>query len=162
MFRKSRQEKGSADLITTLMILPLAFFLIIGMIDISLYFQSRTTAQNMARDAVRQVAMWGGTETRLSPYNVESTLESSLYSVSGQMRTTSRPAASCGIGSIPSTPPSINTTTRVQANDAGQNAYCIVSYKYTPISTSIIPGFNEILSNQVTIVEQGKTETGFR
>lgn len=139
----------------------MAFFLILGMIDLSLYFQSRTTAQNMARDAVRQVAMWGGTETRLTPYNVESTLEESLLSVSGQMRATDAPAATCGLGQPSTQTPSTNRTNVAVATEAGQNAYCIVTYNYSPISSSIIPGFNQILTNDVTIIEQGKTETGF-
>lgn len=172
--RKHQQERGSADLITTVMMIPFVVFSLLLMVDTGMYFQSRMSAQNMARDAVRQVAMYGGTETRLTPYNVEERLEDSLDDICGQLRCQNPPAAECGVGTISNT----NNIARGNyakdvASSAGQNVYCVVKFNYSPVSSfgtagnnpeegDLFGGFGDLFNVPVTVLEQGQTETGFR
>lgn len=163
--RKRQQETGSSDLITTVLMIPFVVFSLLAMVDIGLYFQSRMTAQNMARDAVRQVAMWGGTDTRLTPYNIEERLEDSLDDVCGQLRCKTPPKAVCGIGNAANAKATRGNYAKVQASEAGQNTYCIIEYRYAPVSfiaDQAFGGFNDVFNLPVKVVEQGQTETGFR
>lgn len=64
---KKRREEGSSDVIVTLIFLPIFAFFLLALIDLGLYFQTRTIVQNNVRDAARQVALWGGDSSRLDP-----------------------------------------------------------------------------------------------
>lgn len=79
-FRKTlkKNEKGSSEVIVTVLLLPVMFFFLMALIDVGLYFQTRTTIQNQTRDAARQVAIWGGNESRLDPIYINSNKKDSI------------------------------------------------------------------------------------
>lgn len=160
-----KKERGAAEIVQTLFMLPLVLVLIFAMIDIGFFFSARTTVQNMTRDAARQVAMAGGVDTRLSTYDIEAALSKSIYD----------PAkGKCSyIGC--SGPPSkvdcyvINSNGKKanQAREAGQDVACEVTYKYTPISffnngVLFSKGKGDFLSRNYTLIEHARSETGFQ
>lgn len=156
--RRNEREQGASELIQTLLMLPLAIFMILAMIDVGLFFQARTTVQNSARDAARQVAMWGGLNTRLTPsgYNVENALYKSLYNTKTKKctygRCSSAPKVSCKVVN--------GGGGGTYATSAGQDVYCRVTYSYNPISDNGFLHFDKILK-PFTIEEHARTETGF-
>lgn len=150
--RKRRKEKGSADIIVIMLTLPLIIFLIVSLIDVSLYFQARTQVHNATRDAVREAAIWGGVNSPLNPTGttVTTSLKNKLWQdgrcTPGQCQ--KAPTVSC-------TP---NRTTR-----AGQELRCTTTYYYRTISkTNPITGFGNLTSRSFTITETARSETGFR
>ena len=157
-----KKEKGASDIVQTLLMLPISIMLILAMIDVGLFFSARTTVQNMTRDAVRQVAMSGGVDTRLSNYDVEAALSRAIYDPSGKS------GEKCAFIGCSTTAPEVDCYVVgadgkhvSQATQAGQDVACEVKYKYSPIS--FFMGTNDnFLNHEYTIVEHARSETGFR
>lgn len=151
--RKIRDESGSTEVVTTLIMIPLVLWLILSLIDVSLYFQARTSVQNVARDASRQVAVWGGNDSNLKPYqgSVSTNAYNSLYNVN---------TGKCTVGAC-SQPPTVTCTPSIAPN-AGTEARCTVVYHYKAINPgNPLTGFTGFMNKPITITEVARSETGF-
>lgn len=160
-----KKERGAAEIVQTLFMLPLSIILILAMIDFGFFFSARTTVQNITRDAARQVAMNGGVDTRLSNYDVEKALSRGIYDSKSK---------SCSYVGCTGPPQKVDCYVIgtggkhvSQATQAGQDVACEVSYKYAPISffnNGILfsKGKGNVFSKTYTIVEHARSETGFK
>lgn len=163
-----RNERGSADLVTTLMLLPLLVFIILALIEVSVYMQTRTSVQNALADATRQVAAYGGDNTRLNPNSqaISTQLSNTLYRngrcTYSHCENGKRPVVQCGI--VQSTPSSGVPTFRstAYATSPGQEVACYVNYPYKGVTGGgWLLGFEQI-AKPFTVVEYSRTEVGFR
>lgn len=64
-----QKDRGDSTLVSTILVIPLILGILITMIDLSVYFSNRSQVMNMARDAVRVIAIYGGngTDTQATP-----------------------------------------------------------------------------------------------
>lgn len=153
---KRRDETGSAEIITTLFVMPFLLYLILALIDVSLYMNTRSSVESVTRDGVRQASMWGGTgqNVRLNPTgkSVDTLIFERLYS--GDKCTYSSCIA----------PPSV-TCGPTQVSNAGTPITCSVTYKYKSVVPGMsLLGFEGITKNAdgFTITEKALSETGYR
>lgn len=153
---KRRDENGSAEIITTLFVMPFLLYLILALIDISLYMNTRSSVESVTRDAVRQAAMWGGTgpSVRLNPTGkgVDTLIFNRLYE-----------GGKCNYSSCIA-PPSV-TCGPTQVSNAGTPVSCTVTYKYKSVVPGMsLLGFEGITKNAegFTITEKALSETGYR
>lgn len=152
IIRRSR-ENGN-DIITTLFMIPFTLGLIFILIDVSSYFQARSTIQNIVRDGARQVSLYGGQAANVplnqSGTDVASKVESRLWAnnvcvVSG---CTAPPIVTCG--------PNLATS----LND---DAFCRVTYHYRSFGGGLVYwlGFGAVVDPPFTIEESFKVETKY-
>lgn len=152
------RESGSADLIVTLATIPFAVILILALIDISLFLNTRSTVQSAVRDGVRQAAMWGGTggpeQVRLnaSGTNIQTSILNKIWDAEKNTCTNSHCDAK----------PKVSCTTAI-ATAAGQDITCTVIYDHMSIVPgSDLLGFGAITNEPYTIKETALSETGYR
>lgn len=155
---KRRNERGSAEVISMIFVMPFLLFLILALIDVSLFMNTKTSVQNVTRDAVRQAASWGGTAStvRLNPtgLNTAQLIKNRLYNSS---------TGKCTYSNCISPP--VVTCTPAKASTAGTDISCTVTYKYkTVVPGSDLLGFSSLTSGPsgFTITEHSITETGYK
>ena len=153
---KRRNENGSAEIITTLFVMPFLLYLILALVDISLYMNTRSSVESVTRDGVRQAAMWGGTseKVRLNPTgkSVGTIIFDRLYT-----------GGKCTYSNCIE-PPSV-TCDSLQVSNAGTPITCTVTYKYKSVVPGMsLLGFEGITKNAdgFTISEKALSETGYR
>lgn len=158
-------EEGASELVTTLFMLPLALFLILTLIDVSMYFNARSSVQNVTREGVRQAAMWGGTggkeHVRLNPTSTPTAtaIKNSLFdSESNKCK-----QAGC------TKPPIVTCTTKTStgnsnvAKNAGDTVTCTTTFYYKTVTPgSDYFGFAAAIGNEIKLTESALTETGYR
>jgi len=158
IMKKRRNEDGSADLIVTLATIPFAILLILALVDISLFLNTKSYVQSNVRDGVRQAAMWGGSggpgEVRLntSGQSTAANIKAKIWDKSKKICTKSHcqaePVVSC---------------TNTVASAAGQQIRCNVTYSYRSIVPgSTLLGFGNITNKPFTATEYSLSETGYR
>jgi hypothetical protein len=158
IIKMRKREEGAADLIVTLATIPFAVILILALIDISLFLNTKSYVQSSVRDGVRQAAMWGGSgdpsQVRLNTSgaktqtNILNKIWDSSKGVCTQSHCESKPIVFCD---------------REIATAAGQNIRCTVTYHYSSIvPASDLLGFGAITGAPFTVVENGLSETGYR
>lgn len=147
--KRFRGENGDSEVISVLFIIPLVIFLLFAFIDISMYFQSRSTVQSMTRDAARSVAIYGGNDSRLNPNSdsIASTLRTQLYK-NGECT-----VSDCG------TPPQVKCTPNVTSR-AGQITKCSVRYQYKSLNP-LNPISGPITNKAYIVTATSRSETGF-
>lgn len=164
-----RNERGSAELVTTLMLMPLLIFVILALIEVSVYMQTRTSVQNALADATRQVAAYGGDNTRLNPTAntpISAQLTNTLF------RNGRCTYSHCENGKQPTVRCGIVTSTGANgipvfsgtgyATSPGQEVACYVTYPYKGVTGGgWLLGFEQI-AKPFSIVEYSRTEVGFR
>lgn len=161
-----KTEDGASELVTTLFMLPLALFLILSLIDVSLYFNARSTVQNDTREGVRQAAMWGGTgaknTVRLNPgntttaQNIKNVMYDSATGKCKQGGCTKAPVVSCKTITSASANASV-------AKKAGDRVTCTTTYYYKTVTPgSDYFGFGAITGSSITITETALSETGYK
>jgi len=144
-------DRGDSEIITTLMVIPLVIWLIFSLIDTSLYMQARSEVQNVARDGARQVAIYGGNDSRLNPDN---------KSISQQVFDRLYQNGKC-TASVCTTPPVV-TCTPNSTTAGGQLVSCSITYSYSAIyGNNPITGFAGFLGHSFTVSETAFAETGF-
>lgn len=155
---KRRNESGSAEVISMIFVMPFLLFLILALVDVSLYMNTRTSVQNVTRDAVRQSANWGGTSAniRLNPtgLNTAQLIKNRLYNSS---------TGKCKYSGC--TTPPVVTCTPAKASTAGTDISCTVTYKYKTVVPGLdLLGFSTLTSNPdgFKITEHNITETGYK
>ena len=158
-------EEGASELVTTLFMLPLALFLILTLIDVSMYFNARSSVQNVTREGVRQAAMWGGTgahnTVRLNPSNI---------TTAGAIKNTLYDSGSGKCLQVGCTkPPEVTCTTKTSAGNssvaknAGDKVTCTTTFYYRTVTPgSDYFGFAAAIGNKITLTETALTETGYR
>lgn len=155
LMRKIRQnDSGSGEVIATLFMTPIVLWLIFSLIDVSAYFQARTSVQNAARDGARQVAIWGGNNSPLNPttQSVAQITKNNIYNAS---------TGKCTPGACKQ-PPKV-TCTPDRTAQAGQQVSCTIVYYYQPAASgNPFTGFTGFLNNSFTITETARAETGIR
>lgn len=154
--RKNRED-GSSDVVVTLFMIPFVIGLVFALIDVSTYFQVRSSVQNITRDGARQVALYGGASETIAlnrettgGKNITAVVMNQLWqdgncTLSG---CTVPPTATCG--------PNI-------AYSLNEDAYCTVTYNYNSIGGGIVAwlGFGAITGAEIKITETFKVETRY-
>lgn len=151
---RTREEKGAAEIISILFTVAIMTWLIFSLIDISLYMQARSAVQNVARDAARSVAIYGGDKSNLNPSGkkISEQTQAMLYS-----------GGKCTISKCPNGyKPKVSCTPTV-TKSAGEVVSCTVTYKHQAIyGNNPITGFVSMVGGEFKIRETARSETGFR
>lgn len=150
---RMKSERGDATIVTTLLVVPILFFLILTMIDVSYYFQARSAVQSVTRDAARQVAIYGGNNNKaLNPNGNKTVAKVALEKLySGGKCTQS------GCNSAP-----VVTCTPTTTTQAGQEVSCTTRYSYKTINpANPITKMFGFTSDTIVVKEYAKAETGF-
>jgi len=146
-------EEGS-DIITTLFMIPFIIGLIFVLIDVSSYFQTRSTVQNAARDGARTVALYGGSASNI-PLNttgktVAQVTLSRIYANGKCLSShcTAAPTVTCG--------PS-------KAISLSADAYCTITYHYQSVGGTLVQwlGFRGLLDAPINVTSTFKVETQY-
>lgn len=149
---EGRNEFGASDLVTAVLMIPLAVYLIFSLINVTFYMQARSSVQQVVRDGVRQVALYGGQQSNLplntSGKTVSSLVKSALYKNGDCTKSFcyKPPVVSCSPG---------------KASKVGQQVSCKVTYTYKPLVNDIF-GFAAMTAKPFTISETSLSETGYR
>lgn len=160
-----KEETGASELVTTLFMLPLALFLILTLIDVSMYFNTRSAVQNVTREGVRQAAMWGGTGThntvRLNPgttgtaQNIKNALYDSASGSCKQMACKQPPVVVCDTY--------VKGVKAYAAKNAGDEIVCTTTFYYSTVTPGAdYFGFSAAIGNKIVIKETALSETGYR
>jgi Flp pilus assembly protein TadG len=158
--KKRSNENGAADLVVTLFMLPLAVFLILALIDLSMYMNTRSSIESVVRDATRQSAMWGGTGTAYDGVRLNTTglsaaqrIANSLVKSDGKCK-----YSNCVSGKLPTV-----TCNPAKVTVAGTTITCSVTYYYKTVTPGTdLLGFAAITSKGFTISSTAISETGYR
>lgn len=147
--KRFKGENGDSEVISVLFIIPIVILLLFAFIDVSMYFQTRSTVQTMTRDAARSVAIYGGNDSRLNPNSksISATLKDQLYK-NGKCT-----VSSCGSA------PQVKCTPTV-TNRAGQITTCSVRYQYKSLNP-LNPISSPITNKQYIVTASSRAETGF-
>lgn len=147
--KRFRGENGDSEIVTVLFIIPIVVLLLFAFIDMSMYFQTRSTVQTMTRDAARSVAIYGGDNSRLNPNSksISATLKDQLYK-----------NGKCTVSSC-STPPKVKCSPTV-TKSAGQITKCSVSYTYESLNP-LNPISSPITNKTFVVNATSRSETGF-
>lgn len=149
MQKVQRREDGSSDLVTTILLLPLALFLLLSLIDVSMYFTARSSVQNETREGVRLAAMWGGTSSGVRLNNTGKSVQSHIAS----SLSNGKPKVTCSIAG----------KNKAIATYAGEKVACTTTYTYKTVTPgSDYFGFGAITGKKIVITETALTETGYR
>lgn len=160
-----KEETGASELVTTLFMLPLALFLILTLIDVSMYFNARSAVQNVTREGARQAAMWGGTgahnTVRLNPgstttaQNIKNALYDAEKKGCKQAGCTQQPDVTCTTY--------VGASARNVATNAGDKIVCRTTFYYSTVTPgSDYFGFSAAIGNKIVIEETTLSETGYR
>jgi Flp pilus assembly protein TadG len=151
VIKKRLNERG--DIVQTVLMFPIALFLLFALINLSSFFQLRAEVQNVARDGARLTALYGGQGVNAirndTGQSVESRLISQLW-VSGKCTLsycTAKPLVDC---------------TPDVATAAGQTVTCNIKYAYSPIAPvpDGLEGFNGVVNQPISVTATYVSETG--
>lgn len=163
--KKRRNENGAADLVVTLFMLPLAVFLILALIDLSMYMNTRSSVESVVRDATRQSAMWGGTGTVEDGVRLNTTGLNAAQRIANALvvRGGSTSEVKCKFSNcVPGKPP-VATCNPARVSVAGVTITCSVTYYYKTVTPGTdLLGFSQITSSGFTISSTALSETGYR
>ncbi len=134
--RKRMRDENGSEAIQALFTIPIFISLFFIIVDTSLYFSSRSTVEDFARDAARQVAIQGGNN---SPLNSDgTTVAQETYNL------LINPDGSCTPGSC--TEPPVVTCTPAVATSLGQDVSCTISYYHNPLTVDMF-GWTDFLQH---------------
>lgn len=158
MFKIHDREAGAADLIVTLATIPFAVILILALVDISLFLNTKSHVQSTLRDGVRQAAMWGGSA---GPDKVRLNTSGNNTAANIKKQIWDKDKRACTHSHCKSEP-LVSCTTPI-ANRAGQEISCTVIYRYqSVVPGSSLLGFGAITNAPFTAKEYSLSETGYR
>lgn len=154
-----RDKRGSADLVVTLLTIPIAVFLILALIDVSIYMGTRQSITAETRDATRLAALWGG----VSGAERLNTQGKSIETILSNKIAPDGKCAYSGCTKAPTVICTVNGQEGVQATSAGQIVRCSVTYYYRTVTPGAnLLGFEGITGSSFTTTSQAITETGYR
>lgn len=149
---KLREERGSAELPVTIILLPFVLFLIFALIDMSFYMNTRSTVQSILRDGTRMVALYGGNSgsSPLNPTgkNVDTIIADRLWQNGACTQ------------SICDAKPVVSCTPNV-SNALAQDVSCTVRYDYHPVVNDFFFGFSAVTDTPFSLKETSISETRF-
>lgn len=158
-------ERGDAELVSLLFMLPISIMLMLSFIDLSVYFNVRASLQQQALNGARLTALYGGSSASLTTNplrkNTGDIIDSNIYS-NGHCNF----AGGCPTGYIPNATCYVlddagNKITNNRAQRAGQKAQCEIRYKFQPVVQGDIFGFVGITTGEFRVMGTYYTETGF-
>jgi len=148
-----RSERGSSELPVTLVMLPFAVFLIFALIDVSFYMQTRANVQNILRDGVRQIALFGGNSSATPLNNTGKPVSQLIHDTLWQN-------GAC-VKSFCTAEPIVRCTPEI-ATVVGQQVSCSVTYTYSPVAWDGFFGFSTFITSvPYTLTEVSISETRF-
>lgn len=162
LMRLFKREDGSSSLVSTIFLIPLLLITLISIVDMGIFFNNRAQIQNVARDAARTVAIYGGNGSATQATPIEETYgitraatcnNSDLNGVEGfQASKYSNTECAMMLATI-RTSGLVNTTLApsskignkiAQCNPAaatagiGQEVTCRISWHYSPLPLSVM------------------------
>ena len=123
---KLKDESGS-EAIQALFTIPIFISLFFVIVDTSLYFSARSTVEDIARDAARQVAIQGGNNSPLNPTG--RTIAQETYDVLVNAN------GNCTPGKC-TAPPTVTCTPTI-VTSLGQDVSCTVIYNHDPLTVDM-------------------------
>lgn len=149
--KRSTNERG--DVVQTLLMMPIAIFLLFALINLSSYFSLRAQIQDTARVGARLTALYGGNSAGAVMNNTGKSVETIVLGTmwDGSKCTlsycTQKPTVKCT--------PSI---TKV----AGELVTCNIKYHYSPIAPvpEGLEGFNGVTGQPMSVSATYVAETG--
>lgn len=154
-FRKwlDRHTNERGDIVQTILMLPIAIFLLFSLINLSSYFQLRAELQDTARSGARLVALYGGNGTGAVLNHTGKTVEATILGNiwDGEKCTLSYCASKPTVKCSP-------TITKI----AGEIVTCNIKYYYSPIAPvpSGLEGLNGVSSQPMSVSSTYVAETG--
>lgn len=151
MLKKRLNERG--DIVQTVLMFPIALFLLFALINLSSFFQLRAEVQNVARDGARLTALYGG-------QGVNAVRNTTGQSVETRLMNQLWIAGKCTL-SYCTAKPLIDCTPDV-ATSAGQTVTCNIKYAYSPIAPvpDGLEGFNGVINQPISVTATYVSETG--
>lgn len=150
--KKKNDESGSAELIALLFSLILLISLCVVALDLSMFYQNRSTIQSVARDGARTVAILGGAGDKYHMSKLEK-----AYGTSEQLSTTIKksleenPALSNVIIKNVSCGP-------YRTDHVGDETYCSVTFQYYPLPGDPLSLLGDALAGEKTITGTAQSE----
>jgi hypothetical protein len=149
--KRHTNERG--DVVQSILMLPIAIFMLFALINLSSYFSLRAQVLDTARSGARLVALYGGNSTGAVMNNsgkaVESTILAALWDGSKCTLSycTQKPVVDC-------TP----EITKI----AGEIVKCNIKYYYSPIAPvpDGLEGFNGVTGQPMSVTSTYVAETG--
>lgn len=146
-----------ADVVQTVILIPIVIFLLFTMVNLSSYFAARGDINSAARNGARLVAMYGGNSAQAIKNNtgksVERTVMDYIYD----------PATGRCTMSFCSEVPIVDCTPEI-TRDAGEPVSCTISYRFSPIAP--FPDYLEALNfgtgAPISVTSTFVAETGVR
>lgn len=157
--RRKDREEGSADMVAALALTPIILGLLLAIIDVSLWLNTKAHIEAISRDGVRMAAAWGGTSkgVRLNPTgrSTAELIKGGMYNEKTKGCTVSNctkaPAVKCYVTS----------PTKYVATRAGETVYCDVEYYYRSIFGGDLMGFGSITAGPISYRVTALSETGY-
>lgn len=154
MVARNRNHEQGSDIITTLFMIPFVLGLIFVLVDVSSYFQTRSTVQNITRDGARQVALYGGNGTNVPLNSTQRTVAAAVYE-------RLYADGSCQVSNC-ANPPVVTCGPQI-ARNINDDAFCRVTYYYQSVGGGLVQwlGFGDLLAAPIQIEESFKVETRY-
>lgn len=153
-FREPRDYEDGSDIVTTLFMIPFILGLIFVLIDVSSYFQARSSVQSIVRDGARQIALYGGQQAGIP-------LNESGIPVATQVKNRLWVDGQCAISACSSPPVVVCGPNR--ATSLNEDAFCRVDYAYRGFAGGLVYwlGFGAVIDPPFQIEERFKVETKY-
>jgi hypothetical protein len=163
-----RDERGSGELIAFIVAFPIIWFLLMSMIDVSIWLSVRAQVQNAADNGARLSSLYGSTKSGVASWptapananTVEKVVTATIYDGSRCLPTGGcpggyKPFVQCWFGNSAT----FNGVTK--ATVAGERTTCTVRYKFSQVVQGDIFGFIGMTTNEFTVTGYQFSETGF-
>lgn len=153
----TRDKEGGNDVVTAMFTLPAIIILIFTMIDLSSYFQARSTIQSAAQDGARMVALYGGQSGEIPLNNFKKPVQQLILpKVYDAAEGRCLPSACRDIPKVTCTPEIVT-----ESMGLGTEVSCTILYKFAPASAGLAQmiGFGDLLTADIEITQSSISET---
>lgn len=149
--KRHTNERG--DVVQTIMMLPIAIFMLFALINLSSYFSLRAQVLDTARSGARLVALYGGNSTGAVLNNTGKTVETAVLA-------TLWDGSKCTL-SYCTQKPVVDCTPEI-TKIAGEIVKCNIKYYYSPIAPvpQGLEGFNGVTGQPMSVTSTYVAETG--
>lgn len=160
---KRNSEDGAGELYSALIVIPIMLIMLVSIIDVGGYYLAIGRVADTAKEASRQVAIYGGSDSTLAVQKLGKSVESNLSSLLYQNGncTPSRCTA----------PPVVNCTGKNEGAagliQPGDNVNCTVTYYFDSVLSNVVPtaagplnlGIVSFLETEKVVVQYSVAET---
>lgn len=149
--KRHTNERG--DVVQTILMLPIAIFLLFALINLSSYFSLRAQVQDTARSGARLVALYGGNSTG-------AVLNKTGRSVDAIILSTIWDGSKCKLSYCAQKP--VVTCSPSITKLAGELVTCNIKYYYSPIAPVPpgLAGLNGVTGQPMSVTSTYVAETG--